>query len=109
MDPLALVETDKIVELTKTLISQPSISGEEHALVDWLENYFKYIGITDVQRLPVEEAGDTLIGWVKGKGDGPTVMLNFHVDTFNAFEGWETEPFVAVVQNRRIYGLGPMT
>ena len=91
LDPLALVETDKIVELTKTLISKPSISGKEHELVDWLENYFKYIGITDVKRLPVEEAGDTLIGWVKGKGDGPTVMLNFHVDTFNAFEGWETE------------------
>lgn len=106
MDPLALVETDKIVELAKTLISKPSVSGEEHDLVDWLENYLKYIGMTDVQRMPVEDAGDTIIGWIKGKPDGPTVMLNFHVDTFNAFEGWETEPFIPVVKNRRIYGLG---
>ena len=106
MDPLVLVETDKIVELAKTLISKPSVSGEEHELVDWLENYFKYIGMTDVARLPVEEAGDTLIGWVRGKADEPTVMLNFHVDTFNAFEGWDTEPYAPVLQNRRIYGLG---
>jgi acetylornithine deacetylase/succinyl-diaminopimelate desuccinylase-like protein len=106
LDPLLLVETDKIVELAKTLISKPSVSGEEHELVDWLENYFKYIGLTGVQRFPVEEAGDTLIGWVKGKADGPIVMLNFHVDTFNAFEGWDTEPYVPVLQNRRIYGLG---
>lgn len=106
MDPLALVETDKIVELTKTLISKPSVSGEEHDLVDWLENYFKYIGLTDVQRLPVEEAGDTLVGWLRGKPGGSTIMLNFHVDTFNAFDGWDTDPFVPVVKNRRIYGLG---
>jgi acetylornithine deacetylase/succinyl-diaminopimelate desuccinylase-like protein len=106
MDPVSLVETDKIVELAKRLISTPSVSGEEHALVDWLESYFKYIGLTDVARLPVEEAGDTLVGWLRGPEAGPTVMLNFHVDTFNAFEGWESEPMVPVVKNRRIYGLG---
>ena len=106
MDPVSLVETGKIVELVKTLISTPSVSGEEHRLVDWLESYFKYIGLVDVERLPVEEAGDTLVGWIRGTEDGPTVMLNFHVDTFNVFEGWDTEPFVPVVKNRLIYGLG---
>ncbi|MBT4319355.1 M20/M25/M40 family metallo-hydrolase, partial [Candidatus Bathyarchaeota archaeon] len=106
MDPVSLVETDKIVELAKKLISTPSVSGEEHELVDWLESYFKYISLSDVVRLPVEEAGDTLVGWLRGPKDGPTVMLNFHVDTFNAFDGWETEPFVPVIKNRRIHGLG---
>ncbi|MFW6109629.1 MAG: M20 family metallopeptidase, partial [archaeon] len=57
-------------------------------------------------RHPVEEASDTLTGWIHGPEDGPTLMLNFHVDTFNAFEGWETDPFEPVVKNRRIYGLG---
>ena len=106
MDPVSLVETDKIVELVKRLISTPSMSGKEHMLVDWLESYFEHIGLIDVERLPVEEAGDTLVGWIRGPEAGPTVMLNFHVDTFNAFEGWETEPLVPVVKNRRIYGLG---
>ena len=106
MDPVSLVETDKIVELVKRLISTPSMSGEEHRLVDWLESYFKYIGLYDVERFPVEEAGDSLVGCIKGPEAGPTVMRNFHVDTFNAFEGWETEPLVPVVKNRRIYGLG---
>jgi acetylornithine deacetylase/succinyl-diaminopimelate desuccinylase-like protein len=67
MDPVSLVETDKIVELAKRLIATPSVSGEEHALVDWLESYFKYIGLTDVARLPVEEAGDTLVGWLRAQ------------------------------------------
>ena len=69
MDPVSLVETGKIVELVKTLISTPSVSGEEHRLVDWLESYFKYIGLVDVERLPVEEAGDTLVGWIRGTED----------------------------------------
>ncbi|MFH1179069.1 MAG: M20/M25/M40 family metallo-hydrolase, partial [Candidatus Bathyarchaeota archaeon] len=106
MDPLSLVDLDKIVEQAKTLIAIPSVSGSEQKLVDWLENFFKCIGLTDVQRFPVKEAGDTLIGWIRGPKEGHTVMLNFHVDTFNAFDGWETEPFEPVVKNRRLYGLG---
>ncbi len=106
MDPVDLVNIDKVVELTKTLIAFPSVSGEEHNLVDWLENYFQYIGLEDIERHSVEEAGDTLTGWINGPEDGPTLMLNFHIDTFNAFKGWETDPFEPVVKNRRIYGLG---
>jgi len=78
MDPISLVETDRIVELAKKLISTPSVSGEEHELVDWLESYFKYIGPSEVARLPVEDAGDTQVGWLMGPKDGPTraVSLN---------------------------------
>ncbi len=106
MDPVDLVSIDIVVELAKRLIAIPSVSGEEQDLVDWLENYFQDIGLEDIERHSVEEAGDTLTGWVRGPEDGPTLMLNFHVDTFNAFEGWETDPFEPVVKNSRIYGLG---
>jgi succinyl-diaminopimelate desuccinylase len=34
------------------------------------------------------------------------MMLNFHMDTFDAFEGWETPPFEPVVRGGRIIGLG---
>ncbi|MCW4049561.1 MAG: ArgE/DapE family deacylase [Candidatus Bathyarchaeota archaeon] len=106
LDPCSLVETEKIVALAKNLISIPSISGDEHKLVDWLEDYFKFIGLTGIIRLPVDEAADTLVAWIDGPEDGPTLMLNFHVDTFNDFNGWETEPFNPVIKNRRLYGLG---
>jgi acetylornithine deacetylase/succinyl-diaminopimelate desuccinylase family protein len=106
MEPLSLVDLDKIVDLAKALIASPSVSGDEHDLVDWLEKYFNKIGLTDIQRFSVDGAADSLIGWVHGPSEGATVMLNFHVDTFNAFEGWETQPFEPVVKNNRIYGLG---
>lgn len=85
MDPVDLVSIDEVVELAKRLIAIPSVSGEEQSLVDWLENYFKDIGLEDIERHSVEEAGDTLTGWIRGPEDGSTLMLNFHVDTFNAF------------------------
>lgn len=106
MEPLCLVDLKNIVDLAMKLIATPSVSGEEHDLIDWLEKYFKKIGLTDIQRFHVDEAADSLIGWVHGSPNGATVMLNFHVDTFNAFEGWETQPFKPVVKNNRIYGLG---
>ena len=39
MDPLSLVDLDKIVEQAKTLIAIHSVSGSEQELVDWLENF----------------------------------------------------------------------
>ncbi len=33
-------------------------------------------------------------------------MLNFHIDTFDAFDGWETPPFKIVEKEGRLYGLG---
>lgn len=33
-------------------------------------------------------------------------MLNFHIDTFDVFEGWDTDPFKPIEKDGRIYGLG---
>ena len=94
-----------MVELTKTLVEIPSETGKEQRIADWMINYFTELGLSDVTRLPVEEAGDTVVAVLKG-GEGPKMMLNFHIDTFDAFEGWETDPFKAVEKEGRLYGLG---
>lgn len=94
-----------MVELTKTLVEIPSETGKEQRIADWMINYFTELGLSDVTRLPVEEAGDTVAAVLKG-GSGPNMMLNFHIDTFDAFEGWETDPFKAVEKEGRLYGLG---
>lgn len=94
-----------MVELTKTLVEIPSETGKEQRIADWIINYFTELGLSDITRLPVEEAGDTVAAVLKG-GSGPNMMLNFHIDTFDAFEGWETDPFKAVEKDGRLYGLG---
>jgi succinyl-diaminopimelate desuccinylase len=64
------------------------------------------LGLDGVQRLAVPEAGDSVIGWLEGDPDGPAMMLNFHLDTFDVFAGWETDPFQPLMENGRLYGLG---
>ena len=105
MNPLDLISGERVVELTKTLVEIPSETGKEQRIADWMINYFTELGLSDVTRLPVEEAGDTVAAVLKG-GSGPNMMLNFHIDTFDAFEGWETDPFKAVEKEGRLYGLG---
>jgi succinyl-diaminopimelate desuccinylase len=95
----------RVIELTKTLVEIPSETGKEQRISKWLANYFEELGLHDIRRLPVEEAGDTVVAVLKG-GDGPCMMLNFHIDTFDAFEGWDTDPFRLVEKGNRLYGLG---
>lgn len=104
--PIDLVDEDRLTELTKTLVSIPSVTNREHEISDWIYEKFRSLGLTDVRRLPVEEAGDTIYGWIDGPEDGPKMMLNFHMDTFGAFQGWETDPFTPHVVGDRLYGLG---
>lgn len=106
INPLELISEDRVVELTKKLVSVPSVTGQEDELADWVHGFFKSLGLSNVQRLGVPEAGDSVIGWLEGDPDGPTMMLNFHLDTFDVFAGWDTNPFEPVVQNGRLYGLG---
>ena len=83
MNPLDLISGERVIELTKTLVEIPSETGKEKEIGDWMINFFKQLGLSEITRLPVEEAGDTVYAVLKG-GDGPKMMLNFHIDTFDA-------------------------
>ncbi|TRO62431.1 M20 family peptidase [Candidatus Bathyarchaeota archaeon] len=105
MNPLDIISDQRVVELTKTLVGIPSETGKEQAIADWMINFFEELGLSQITRLPVEDAGDTVYAVLEG-GDGPKMMLNFHIDTFDAFEGWDTPPFKVVEKDRRLIGLG---
>ena len=105
-DPTTLITQERLIELTKTLVAIPSVTGQEHALSDWYFDYMQSIGLSGVQRLAVDEAGDTIVGYIEGSGDGPDFLFNPHIDTFDVAQGWETDPFTATLDGNRLYGLG---
>ena len=96
----------RITELIEALVSIPSVTGSEQAVGDMLHGYFREIGLSDVHRIPVEDSGDSLAVRIPGRGNGRAFMLNFHQDTFDACDRWETDPWLPVVKDGRVYGLG---
>ena len=106
MNPIELIRRERLTKLTETLVGINSITGNEKEISDWVYNYLVDLGLTDVQRMPVEESGDTVAGWIDGPKKGPTLMLNFHLDTFDAFKDWKTTPLSPTIIGDRLYGLG---
>ncbi len=105
-DIASALNQHEIADLLAAMVRINSITNHEHAISDWVAAHFARIGLRDIQRLPVPESGDTVLGWIDGPLDGPTFCLNFHLDTFGVFNGWTTNPFEPVIDGDRMYGLG---
>jgi len=101
-----LINEERLIQLTQTLVEIPSVTGREHALSDWTSDYLTSLGMDEVKRLPVEDSGDTIVSWLEGAQDGPGMLLLFHLDTFDVCDGWDFDPFKTVRDGNRLFGLG---
>lgn len=89
------------VGLLKSLISTPSISREEDAAVDFLQNYIESKGMATGRK------GNNV--WCLGPMfdlTKPTILLNSHIDTVKPVSGWYRDPYSPTEENGKIYGLG---
>lgn len=94
--------TDEAVGLLKQLISIPSISREESAAADALQQYIEMQGIN------TGRSGNNV--WCLSPGFDtrrPTLLLNSHIDTVKPVAGWMKQPFKPQLEsNGKLYGLG---
>lgn len=81
--------------LLEQLIAIPSLSREEKAVADFLEDR--------LQDLHPRRHGNNL--WMV-KGEGPVLLMDAHIDTVNPVAGWQRDPFTPTREEDRIYGLG---
>lgn len=89
------------IGLLKSLIAIPSVSGQEEAAADFLQNYIESTGITAGRK------GNNI--WCISPMfdlNKRTVLLNSHIDTVKPVNGWRKNPFVATEENGKLYGLG---
>ncbi|HEU4951273.1 MAG TPA: M20/M25/M40 family metallo-hydrolase [Holophagaceae bacterium] len=95
MTPAALLER---------LVATPSLSGEEGAIADLLQDLLASKGAA------VHRQGHNL--WFEvgaGQGSpqgGPRLLLNTHLDTVPPAAGWTTDPFRPEWRGGRLHGLG---
>ena len=109
-------QRDALVDLTRELVRFPTVNppGEGYrACARHLGNRLMRGGF-DVDYVRAEGAiGDSeryprinVIGRCEGRGPGPCVHFNGHIDVVEPGHGWTVDPFAGVVRDGRLYGRG---
>ena len=92
--------TVEAVELLQQLIKTPSVSREEKAVADLMEQQMKLWGLTP------KRVGNNLMLIGKHAEGKPTLLLNAHIDTVKPVSTWTRDPFTPTIEDGRLYGLG---
>jgi acetylornithine deacetylase len=93
--------TIKATELLKNLIETPSFSSEEENTAALIEAWFKEAHI------PSKRTKNNV--WAVNKffnKSKPTLLLNSHHDTVKPNKGYTKNPFKAIIEDDKLYGLG---
>ena len=86
-----------MIDLLRKMIAIPSLTREEGAVADFLENWLR-----DHGQEP-RRSGNNL--WCV-KGHGPAVLMDAHIDTVRPAATWQRDPFTPTLEEGRLYGLG---
>lgn len=92
---------ESLINLLKSMISTPSISGDEKAVCDLLERFLLDQGLTVHRR-----ANNLWMESEPASSSKPTILLNAHIDTVKPANGYTRDPFTPHQDGDIIYGLG---
>lgn len=93
--------TNSAVNLLMQLISTPSVSRNENEAANIIEKFLENEGYI------INRVKNNI--WVHCKNYNPnnkTIMLNSHIDTVKPAQGWQTDPFLPILNNGKLTGLG---
>lgn len=79
-------------------VSIRSVSGEEAALADRIAGLCAEAGVSP------ERPGRNV--WARRGEGAPCLLLNSHLDTVPAVEGWTSDPWTPRIEGDRLFGLG---
>ncbi len=92
---------EEAISLLKTLIQVPSFSREENVTAERLQEYLHGKEVITYQQ------GNNI--WAKNDHFDPskkTILLNSHHDTVKPNQGYTKDPFSAIIEDGKLYGLG---
>ena len=102
------IDRDRLVELVTDLVSIPSVSGNELAVMQHVAGIFEGAGI-DYVVTARDQDRPNVVAWI-GDGNGPTIAMNGHLDTVPVSDPdrWRTDPLTGVLSEdgKKIYGRG---
>ena len=112
-DVFNYVNEEELVRFTQELIRTNSVYDpakegfNEEKVANFIANYLKKLGL-EVHVQAVVKGRPNVIGILKGKKEGKTILFEGHTDVVTAgdIEEWDYDPFAATIDNNRIYGRG---
>ena len=93
--------TEEAIALLKSLIETPSFSSEEDQTALLIEQWFTQ------NTIPFKRENNNI--WAFNQHfdtSKPTLLLNSHHDTVKPNQGYTKDPFKAIVEDGKLYGLG---
>jgi len=93
--------SNEAIELLKQLITIPSFSKEEDTAADLIQHFIESKGIKIFRKLNNVWCYNTYFNEAK-----PTILLNSHHDTVKPNSSYTMNPFEAIANERKLYGLG---
>jgi acetylornithine deacetylase/succinyl-diaminopimelate desuccinylase-like protein len=105
------IDGQDIVDLLRRMIAIPSPAFQEGPLADFMANRMEALGF-DVEMMDVDhplEPGRTTrqaVGRLKGDADGPSLMINGHLDVNVEMPGWTVHPTQGKYEDGWVWGLG---
>jgi len=100
-----IVMVDDVVSLLSDLVKVPSVCGEENQVASFIADWLRRNGVS-AELMDVEPGRPNVVATVKGEKPGPRLMLNGHMDTVEAGNGWTHDPYGAEIRDGRMYGRG---
>lgn len=97
-DLAAAIDGEALVEFCRSLIRTPSLSKEEEAVSELIAGEMRRLGYDEVR----SDELYNVVGVLKGKGDGPCLLFNGHLD--HAAPGEMADPFAARLEDGAPYG-----
>ncbi len=106
-----VINQEAVIQLLKALVEIPSPYFEEYEIMQYVFKWFinedlpiSYHNyhekkLTDLQ-------GVNIFGEIQGGKEGPTILLNGHLDTVRLCSNWRMNPFKVNILGDKMYGLG---
>jgi acetylornithine deacetylase/succinyl-diaminopimelate desuccinylase-like protein len=111
---MSLIDRDAVVKLACDLVDIPSPTGSEKAIADYILARYRSSGLSVLPQV-FEDGRSNAIGLLRGRGGGPRLMLNGHMDTSFVGDLQGPEEYMpdlpgyrprAAIDGDWIYGLG---
>jgi acetylornithine deacetylase len=102
------VDPARVLDLARSALRIKSLSGEEEDVARFFVGAMRDAGLeAELQPVPATShmgASFNALGRLRGRGTGPSLMLNGHLDHNPVCEGWTRDPYAAVVEDGWLYG-----